>query len=343
MTVKPIPPVDSSEGSSRGGEVHSASVDGSFFSMSTITSMSVTVGVGFFKCLSFLIIKSFLLISRCVGKKTSFHYQPPRFEKKNYELSSYDDFLECFEKDPAQGLNTLLDLLEKKPDDFKNIILDAIKETTKPTRREIIVKIEEVYFGILASPEVLCHKDRVVMGDLSNEELFWLTGNDDTWNPKGKAPRVVASRRLQEEYDKTKKEGYNIWKKCFTFIKFFADLDSLKLLNKDCYVGAGQVDINLGDFIERLHYMIGFGVLTSREERFDPLMNGIIQVLGYLNNDTEFDLESFPKFKELVKKAHRLLQKQENQDTLFEIAQAIISLQSPSPRKRKSSPVVRRH
>lgn len=328
------PPKVESASASKG---NSASSNASYFSASSIVSMTATVGIGFFRCVTFVIVQGFYLLSRCTGKKTTVDYQPPTFPKKNYELSRYNDFTECFEQDPAQGLDKMLDLLDESPNVLKAIILDAVTKSGRWSRRDIISKVEEAFFGLLASPEVLFHGNRVIMQDFSGKETLWLTGNDDTWDPKGKDIEVITTRRLQKEYEDTKEAGYQMWKKCFGVIKSFVELSTLKLLNKSEYVGEGEVDIKLGDFIERLHFMIGFGVLTAHEERFDPLMTGILNVLGYLNNESEFNLRPYPQFQALVKKAHRLLQKPKNQNALFEIAQAIIEKQSPSPEKRRAS------
>lgn len=318
-----VPPTSSSHMEPHpGAKFNSASADTSFFSMSTLASMSVTVGIGFFRCVCFLIVQSFNLISHYTGKKSAFEYQSPRFEKKDYDLRRYDDFAECFEKDPIQGLNKLLDFLDKRPANFKTIILDIIKKTEKPSSEKIIMKMDDVFFGLLASPEVLFHRERVIMGNYSDKEMFWLTGNHGTWDPKGKAPCVVAAHQLQEEYDDTKKACETIWKNCLVHLKV-------------CTRIAFSEKYSLGQFMSWLHGKNNFQDLTAREDLFDPLMTNIIQALAYLNNEPKLALKSYPEFQKLVKKAHQFLLKKKNQNTVFDLVQAIISWQCPSPKKRR--------
>lgn len=308
------------------------------YGSSTLASLGAKAGVGFFRCVSFLCIKGFLFVYKCVGKKEGVGFQAPTFPKKKYDLLRYEDFCKCFKKDPIQGCNQMLDLLQKSPQDLKGILLDATSKTNNPKRQEVIAMINEKFTNLLMSPEVLFHAHRVIKGGYENNVLIWLKGNDGTWDPKGKDPEVISARSLQKQHDQTMEKASEIWKTCYAFIQVMADLSSLKLLNGDKYQGhlpkGKEPEISLGDFVERLHHKY-FALLTARDDRFEPLMEGIVQVLGYLNNATECDLKNHPQFQALVQKAHRVLLKKENQDALFDIVTGMINRPGESPKKRR--------
>ena len=261
-------------------------------------------------------------------------YRPPRFPDKDYDLTNSFEFDECLERDPLQIAEKLLTLLEDNPKAFKQLLCTNLKRANGAERVQVIGFIDGLLLRMLATPELIKHIDRVVMGEYSNKAFAAISSRD--FDPRGKCPEVAAAYRLQQEYKIREQERAGIWKLCETVIhSLFGDgLDELRLNDRLEYQGDGKIVMTLGHFLERVNHKIGWTALKSRTSRFNPVIDALQQVLAYLQDQT--DINQHPRIHRVMVKASKLLQNSKVRNELFTLILKIDD-EIGSPKKRRPS------